>query len=168
MSLIDEYISEALSLEEVRQQMEDDLKRVVIRLNELKRDIIPLYLDEHGIGLLHHEEADVTVGDRYEGSLPKDPIKRERAIDYLNRHGAGDIIKVDVELHFAKGERDQAQAIAEDLARRGFSPMISEGVHPSTLKSFVRHQVEAGAGFDPKEVGVYHMREARIKPKVKE
>ena len=158
------YLDEIIYLQEQKEQLESTLKIVAGRLRRLEIELVPEYLDEHQISRLEHRHYQVEVRDRYEGNLPKDPQARERAIAYLDEAGAGDIIKVDVDLSFPRGERNRAQGLVRELEEQGYHAQVSEGVHASTLKSFCRQQHEDGTSFDPTRVGVFHLRQTKLKP----
>lgn len=162
-------MAEALELQKIREQLENNLEAIDERLKELTQRSIPEYLDGHQIAaqLLNFEgtQYEVTVADRFEGALPKDPGKRKAAIEYLDQLDASDIVQVELVMKFPRGKAEQARELAERLSDQGFTPELGEGVHPSTLKAFVRAAMLEGDPIEPSRLGVHHMRQAKFKPR---
>ena len=67
------------------------------------------------------------------------------AYDWLNEHGFGGLIKVEVSTQFAKGDQDKAIDLAQTLRGMGFDPALDQGVHAQTLKAFLKEQLSKGA-----------------------
>lgn len=84
------------------------------------------------------------------------------AFDWLREHEFDGIIKTGVTLSFGKGEQDQVKSALDVLREKGFDPSISEGVHPQTLKSFVKEQLEAGTNLPLETFGVFEYKVAKI------
>lgn len=69
---------------------------------------------------------------------------RETAYAWMVENGHASLIKTGVEVNFGKGqeERDDAKKFLEELKEDGFEAKLSESVHHSTLKAFVKEQLE--------------------------
>ena len=69
-------------------------------------------------------------------------------------------------LSFGQGEDDLAKELVVSLSKQGFIPEEKEAVHPSTLKAFVKEQIESGNGeFDQdiqKKFSVYQGKRTKI------
>ena len=81
--------------------------------------------------------------------------KQEDALNWLRANDHSDIIKNKVEVQFGKGEDDIAELTVQLLQQKGLSPEQKTFVHPMTLKSFVKEQVESGANFPQDLFGVF-------------
>lgn len=78
--------------------------------------------------------------------------RSEEAHRWLNEHGFGGLIKTMVVVAFASGaeEKEKAYALYEELLneRELENTIIQEKVHPATLKSFVKEQLEKESTFE--------------------
>lgn len=129
-----------LAVAKVEQDLKDR-KEALRRLQELD---LPQAMDEAGVSefkLL--DGSKVTVKPFYGASIPKD--RQNEAFTWLEEHGFGDIIKNDVTAKFGKCEADKANEALEALQAMGFDAEKKESVHASTLKAWLREQVESGA-----------------------
>lgn len=70
--------------------------------------------------------------------------KAPAALAWLRENGFGALIKSVVSAEFGRGEEERAQQASKLLQDNGFDPAAKETVHPQTLKSFIREQMEAG------------------------
>lgn len=70
------------------------------------------------------------------------PEHADAAFDWLRKNNFDSLIKNKIEAAFGKGEDEKVRKLMEELAPLGFTCKTS--VHPMTLKSFVREQVEQG------------------------
>jgi hypothetical protein len=70
--------------------------------------------------------------------------RRAAAHSWLVDKGFGGLIKTEVVVTFGRGEHAQAEDFAHDCVERGVHPSLTERVHPSTLKAFVKEQMAAG------------------------
>lgn len=64
---------------------------------------------------------------------------------WLEEHGFGDLVKHQVSVAFGRQEGAVARQLVDDLESRGLSVNDKESVHPSTLKAFVREQLNRAA-----------------------
>ena len=84
----------------------------------------------------------MSVSTYYSASIPKDKI--DEALDWLRNNNHGDLIKNTVSIDYARGEDNAAEKMKQDLRTQGQSFTDKTGVHPQTLKAFVREQTESG------------------------
>ena len=70
--------------------------------------------------------------------------KIDEALDWLRNNNHGDLIKNTVSIDYARGEDNAAEKMKQDLRTQGQSFTDKTGVHPQTLKAFVREQTESG------------------------
>lgn len=87
---------------------------------------------------------------------------------WLEENDFDGIIKTKVGVEFGKGEMESAEKAIEALQAAGFAASMDRAVHPSTLKSFVKEQLEAGTNLPLATFGVWPFKMAKIKaPAVK-
>ena len=143
-----------------KQAEADVIKEEVSRL---EREDLPALMAEIGI-------TDVGLKDGRRVSIKKDfdcgisKANKEKAFAWLVNHKFGGIIKVLVAVQFGKGEREAATKIAAELQKmyRDKTIQLDEGVHPATLKSFVKERMEAGEPVPPDLFGVFTFNKAVI------
>jgi hypothetical protein len=88
--------------------------------------------------------------------------KRAEAHEWLRQHGFGGLIKILVEVPFAKGEEERAAALYAELADKDYPVEAEETVHPQTLKAFVREQLGEGAPLPLELFGIHPYSRAKI------
>jgi len=95
------------------------------------------------------------------GSLSAE--RAPEALQWLRDHEFGDLIKTDIIASFGRGEEKTAQDVLALLNDIAVHPTVKEGVHPSTLKAFVREQLAAGTNVPLDMFGVHQLTKAVIK-----
>lgn len=154
---------EALALEELTAQLEEDLKVANSALNALKSRTIPDLMAELGMESFTRNGQTLGIYEFVSGSLPKDEEKRKRAIAWLESNGGGGLIKTEISMSFGKDDRDQAVQTYKMLKQAGADPKAETGVHASTLQAFARERLKNGEQIDTEMLGLYTGRVVKIK-----
>ena len=89
----------------------------------------------------------------YRGNISKN--RTEEAHDWLRDHDHADLIKNDVICSYGKGEDHDALVLMGKLEEMNVDYENRKSVHPSTLKAFVREQIEMGKEIPLDLLGVY-------------
>lgn len=90
------------------------------------------------------------------------------AFAWLEEKNFDGIIKTKVNTEFGKGEMESAKAALKLLEESGFHGTMDRSVHPATLKSFVKEQLENGTNIPIETFGIFEFEIAKIKlPKAK-
>lgn len=163
MDALNAAIEEAVALEEAVAQMEDDLKVAKKALNVLKGGRIPDLMDELQMDEVSFRGWKVKIDDFVSGSLPKEGDRHERAVRWLEEHGAGGLIKTDLTLAFGKSQHNEALDLAGRLEAEGLAPIIKSGVHTQTLHAFARERIRSGEPLDIEVLGLYVGKVAKLK-----
>ena len=122
---------------------EDRLQRLKEQERELSEEVIPQRLLELGIQDIRlNDGSRIAAEPFYSARISKD--KADAAHSWLRENGHGDLIKNVVSVQFGRGEDDRAKEVIDVLKKEGLLPEQKENVHPSSLKAFVREQVESG------------------------
>jgi hypothetical protein len=133
--------------EEVRRLQEEDLP-------ELMREV----------GLSEIKLADgssVKVVDEVDCNISED--RRMRAHEWLTQNGFGGIIKSAVTVEFGRDEHDEALVVAKQIHdATGRLPDLREGVHPQTLKAFIKEQMAAGTNIPQELFGIRPYSKAKL------
>lgn len=155
MDALNAALEEAVALEQAVVQMEEDLKAVKKSLNALKCSRIPDLMGELQMDEVSFRGWKVKIDDFVSGSLPKDGDRHERAIQWLEDHGAGGLIKTDLTLAFGKSQHNEALDLAGRLEAEGLAPSVKTGVHAQTLHAFARERIRNGDPLDIDLLGLY-------------
>ena len=119
------------------------LKEAKERVRLIREETIPNAMAELCITRLDLADGQVlTISQEVYASIPAD--KTTEAFEWLCKNGHGGLIKTAVTTQYGKGERDVAEALAIELCGRGLNTDLSEKVHPSTLKAFLKEQIRDG------------------------
>ena len=162
LKAVADLVRQQLVLERRIEDLEDELKRTQQNLAKISQEILPEALAEHGLSELKMEDGSkITVSQFIQAHISKE--KQDEAFGWLRDHDFDDLIKNVVSLEFGKGEDDHARDVMEALTNRGYWPQNKQSVHPSTLKAFVKEQVEKGAEIPSDLFGIFIGKKAVIK-----
>jgi hypothetical protein len=95
----------------------------------------------------------VSMAKFYNAKIPEE--RKREALEWLRKNGHDDIVKNQVVVAFGKGEDAMALKLLQDLLKKKFECNHIEGVHPQTLKAFVKEQVESKIELPQDLFGIY-------------
>lgn len=146
-------------------QCEESLKiaREVVR--KIEQEFIPNTMQEIGMeSFILSNGAKISVSTFYDAKISEE--NKEQALKWLHDHGFGSLIKTEVSCKFDRESYDEAIALTHLLKEKGFDYMDKETVHPMTLKTFVKNQIESteeDVVRPPKELfGIYIGKKAKV------
>ena len=133
--------------------MENELKDAKAALLKTQTEDLPDLMEE--IGMLA-----VTLQDGSSVKVVEDltcgitVANRDAAHAWLIENGFGGLIKTQVITEFGRGQLDEAINYAQEASRlHPENPAaLKDAVHPATLKSFVKEQLESGKEAFPMEL----------------
>tara|TARA_R110000751_G_scaffold254326_1_gene353784 strand:+ start:1160 stop:1732 length:573 start_codon:yes stop_codon:yes gene_type:complete len=154
-----------LNLEGAIGNMEEKLQRLKEKQRELSEQIIPDKLGQLGVtNLKLNDGSQISAETFYRARISADKVFDAHA--WLRDNGHGDIIKNILTLTFGQGEDAMAKELVDQLVSQGHIPQEKEAVHPSTLRAFVKEQIESGNNafdFDvQKNFSVYQGKRTKI------
>lgn len=132
-------------LEKLMARLEEELKGYAAQLKTVSEELIPAVMTE--LNISEFKLADGTfVGVKkfYSASLAQTNPRRLEAMQWLRENNFGDLVKNEVSVVFGRGEDEKALTTIEALKNMGLTPAQEQSVHASTLKAFIKEQVEAG------------------------
>jgi hypothetical protein len=122
----------------------EELRQAKEALLRTEREDLPQLLKELELTSIRLKDGS-TVELKSEIDCAITEANRAAAHAWLQEHGFGGIIKTQLQVSFGKDEVEDALHLADEiLASTGRHAAVGEAVHPSTLKSFVKEQLEAG------------------------
>jgi hypothetical protein len=173
------WIEKAEDLTKERKADYDSLVR-----KDIPEKMLAIQLDSFTL----NDGSQISVKDIMSGSLPKAPARKKEAIEYLKELGAEGLLKPSINIQLTNGEETTAKrAISackrissnkkkrDALVKAGISlddiealkvigqrAEIDHTVHHSTLASFGREVVSNGVEFEPKKLGLFGGKIAKI------
>ena len=161
MSRVSNLANIQLTLEDRVKTLDEELKAAKKNLREVAEDQLPAAMAEHNmtkIGLKDGSEIKITKF--YSASIPKD--KADISFAWLLDNGFGDLIKNQVATNFVRGQEDQANEFAEELATRGMPVNSKKWVEPMSLKAWYKESTEKGLAIPDELFGGYIGEKAKI------
>ena len=152
----------AKELEKELADLETELKDRKEKYRKLTEETIPEALTATGMkGFTMDDGSKVEVKAFYSASISE--ARRAEAFEWLRQHGFDDIIKNTVSVQFGRGEDELCARLLNQLGGQGFPANQAEKIEPSTLKAWVKEQVERGNAFPQELFGAYIGKRAVIK-----
>jgi hypothetical protein len=176
-----ELAEEQLALERKIHNTEEILGLAKDRLHEMRTKTLPDAMREIGLSSFTMTDgSEVSIDKMYFASIPSDDViekaktpeeadalrmRRVDALRWLRDKGHGDLIKNTFRVVFGKGQDKAADALTKTLNTRRLEYTRNEGVHPMTLRAFVREQIEKGRTIASDLLGATVLDMAKITPK---
>lgn len=171
-----------------QQSVSNDQLKEVSRLASIQRDLeIEIESREEEVKLLKQELADIAekqlpqamtavglksfkledgssvdVKPFYSASISDE--KAVQAFGWLKNNGFEDLIKREIKVNFTAGEYEKADPIVNEMEAAGILFNDKLTVHPMTLKSFIKDQVEGGHPVPLDYFNAYIGAKATVKP----
>lgn len=157
---------EAAELQDTIKGYESAAAAAKKRLLDLTHKVIPTAMAEAGMGDTFSLDTGhkIKVLPFVNGSLPKEPDRREKAMQILEDLGGAALIKTLVEVTFPKGDKDNADIAVDYLEGLGYDVKADEGVHASSLKAFIKEKMADGSEVPLDSLGLYAGSAAKITP----
>lgn len=151
-------------LEEVRESIKSakaKLKALEEDQFKLENESIPTLLEELNMkSVTLNTGTKVSVEEVYKAYISEE--NQADAFAWLRENGFDDIIKNDIVVTFGRGEEDNASELYQRLRDEGQAPIQKSGVHHSTLKAFVKEQIQKGVDLPRDKFGVYVTNKVKI------
>ena len=162
---IAESCNKLLETQKQIESAEEELKKLKDVETTLSEQTIPNLMQQAGVELIKLEGGiSVEVKPFYSARIPAS--KSEEAFDWLRANGHGDLIKNQISLEFGMKQDNEAKSLIEDLKGRGLPVKQKTTVHPSSLRGFVREQIQDLGKDVPAELfGTYVANKTKITTK---
>ena len=144
---------------------EEKLKQLKGTETTLSEQTIPNLMQQAGIAMLKLADgSSVEVKPFYSARIPAS--KADEAFSWLRDNGHGDLIKNQITMEFGMKQDNEAKSIIEELKQKGLPVQQKTTVHPSTLRGFVREQIqELGKNVPAELFGTYVANKTKITTK---
>lgn len=162
LSTLSSLAKKQLELEQEIEDLETQLKNKKDEHKQVSQVDLPEAMSECGMNSFELSTGQkVSVKPFYNCSIPKE--RYHEALHWLRDQGHGDLIKNTVSIDFGRGEDSKAAEFKAELINKGTSYTDKTGVHPQTLRAFVREQVELGQPLPLDLLGVFIGQQTSIK-----
>ena len=123
------------------QEIENDLELKKAEYNKIARVMLPEQMEELGIeNITLKDGSKISLQKYYKAKIPE-PLWHD-AVQWLEENNHDGIIKAGFSVSFPKGEKDNAKKAADLLRQHGIPVIVQDSIHHSTLRAFVREQIE--------------------------
>ena len=139
----------------------ENLDRIKARIVDLAERQIPELMDNLGVEQFRTTSGfEITVRKTIRASVPAS--RRDEAMQWLDDHGHGGIIKRNITVGFNRDQEGDASVLQDELSDRFENVKADRKVEPSTLRAFIADQLEAGAAVPLDLFGAWEQRVARV------
>tara|TARA_Y100000310_G_scaffold326631_1_gene391807 strand:+ start:9056 stop:9610 length:555 start_codon:yes stop_codon:yes gene_type:complete len=164
ISKISNLVKEQVALEDQIASLSEDLKARGAKLRELSEQHIPAAMLEAGVKNFTTDDGlEVDVREKMSASVSKK--NKPKVVAWLREHGHGSLVKNLVSATFGRDEDEDAVRALNILTDSGFEARQDVDVNTTTLKAFVKEQLEAGEEIPLELFGVYVYNSTTIKRK---
>jgi hypothetical protein len=119
---------------------EDALATAKEALQQVKEVDLPEAMREVGLKTFTTEDgAVVTIHPEVQVAISV--ANRPAAYQWLIDNGFGGLLKLNVSLHFDRGDREKAEKLAAQLIKKGIEVDVEQSVHAQTLKAFAKERM---------------------------
>ena len=141
---------------------EEELKKLRDVEDTLSEQTIPNLMHKIGLELLKLKDgSSVEVKPKYKARIPES--RSEEAFSWLRENGHGDMIKNQVTMEFGMKQDNEAKSIVDELKNKGLPVQQKQFVHSSSLRGFVREQIQDHGKDVPADLfGVYIANKTKI------
>lgn len=169
LSLISALAELQLQLQRDVAAAEDALAAAKEALRQVQEVDLPEAMKEAGVKTFTTTDGTVvTVKNEVQAYISE--ANKPAAYQWLIDHGFGGLLKLDVELHFDRGDRERAEKLAAQLSKKGIDTVLKQSVHPQTLKAFIKERIadtESGIEVPLELFGARPYSVASVKPSKK-
>ena len=137
------------------------LEAIKMRITDLSERQIPELMDSLGVAHFRTTSGfEISVRKTIRASIPVS--RREEAMEWLDAHGHGGIVKRNITVGFNRDQEQDAATLESELGERFENVKTDRKVEPSTLRAFIAGQLEAGAEVPLDLFGAWEQRVARV------
>lgn len=163
--IINDLVAEAQKYEKEILESEEDLKKAKDKLRAVVEGALPKAMREAGLPEFTTESGiNVKVKDKITNSILA--ANREKAWDWLEENGHGDILKREVVVAFGVTEGEKAKEVALALQKEhARAVQCQRKAEPATVKSLLARLIEENAEVPRDLFGVRELTVAEFKMK---
>jgi hypothetical protein len=143
-------------------------KESLAKANEVVTDLaerqIPELMDQLGLAEYRTTEGfRIKIAKTIRASIPA--AQKDAAMDWLDEHGHGGLVKRTVLVSFSREEEVKAAKLVTELGKKFENVATDRKVEPSTLRAFIAEQLSGGEAIPLPLFGAWEQRIAKITTK---
>lgn len=169
LEIVRNAVVDLRTLTEQKKELELRLKELSYQIKELtEKSLVNLFseLQINELSLEADGNHPAITAKRVPFYSAKIPEEREaEAFNWFLDNGHGDLVKNNFNINFGMGEISLAQELADLLNSYDFDYDNKAQIHPSTLKAFVKSEIEAGHSIPMDLLGAYAGEVVQLKEK---
>ena len=127
---------------------QEKVKSLQSKLDHYLYKLIPDLMHRLGMDRVEVDGNVVSLATFVQGTMPKDPLQREAALQHLTDIGCSDFIKNDVVIRFGVTQHNEAKSLQSELEDKGLETTSKTWVEPSTLKKVIKDCIQNGTKID--------------------
>lgn len=161
---ISSLAEQQLEYQERVEELDSQLRVAKARLSSIAEHEIPALLDQVGVSeLTTSNGVKIKISEKIRVSVSKQ--NQNDAMDWLVSNGHGGMIKSEVTAKYDRGQEEIASNLRDMLEDALGEDHVSQGrkVEPSTLRAFIKRQLEEGVDVPLELFGVFRQRISEIK-----
>ena len=160
---VEEPVNKAVSLALQIESLEEAISQLKAEHQVLVTKVIPEAMASAGCeSFTSTKGAKVALKRFLNGSLPRDPVKRAEALDWIRAQRAEDLIKFGISVEIDKGDKVAADKVGSALRKIGIPFSSKLDIHPQTLAAFARERMEKGEPVPLETLGLFAGTVAKI------
>lgn len=157
-------IRKSMGLEASIEELEAELKKRRDEYREITERELPALMGELQLEEFVSQDRKVKIEDVVRGSLPKEPDKREKAVEFMREHGGDDILKAEIRIEFPKGDIESAETLARRIRKATNQDVVVDlAAHHSSYAAWARELIRKGEKLPVDDLNIYQARQAVIK-----
>jgi hypothetical protein len=147
--------------------LEARLKDLGKQIQIVERNELPSMFTQAGVSSItveadrNHPAFVAERGTVYTAKIPDE--RRLEALEWFDQQGHGDLVKSIITIQFGMHEHEERLRVMKLLADHNIEYYTNESVHHSTLKAFVKREIQGGRIVPMDLLGVYVFDEVKIK-----
>lgn len=145
------------------ERLTEELKQAKETFRHISENQMPLLMEEAQVDSFTTKDGlKIEIKEAIRGSIPK--ATQVEAFKWLEDNGHGRLIKREFKIDFGKDDDKWADKFERDCAKRKkpLNLKRKKSVHPQTLLSFVKGQLEEGVPIPMDTFGVYRQNFAKV------
>jgi hypothetical protein len=155
--------SEAAEILRGINELEEVLAVMKRDLNGLLADRIPAAMAAIGMESFKLEDGTkIDVKEFMNGSLPKEPDRRAKALEWVTSVGGEDLIKHSFAIALGKGDTKSAEKVKAALTKLKVGFDEKEDIHPQTFQAFIRGLLKDGVNVPLEDLNLFIGKAAKV------
>lgn len=145
-----------------KEALDEEMKELNTKIKTIAQERLPEMMEDLGIEKIKLASGkEIQLSTFYNAKIP--PAEWANAVEWLEKTHNDGIIKSGFSVTMNRGEKQLADEAKDALRKVGIAVEVEDKIHPSTLKAFVREQIENEEELPREIFGVYEGKIVKFK-----